>query len=69
MGWLSDGVDSFLQLSDILCPNETELALLCRGDVDPDDYDSVHKGARELIERGAPNTSIFTTRPRENAVW
>lgn len=39
-------------MSDILCPNETELALLCSRHVDPEDNDSVHKGARELIERG-----------------
>lgn len=44
--------DRFLQLSDVLCPNETELALLCKGDVDPENDESVCKGARELIERG-----------------
>lgn len=42
----------FLELSDVICPNETELALLCKGDVDPDNDESVCAGARELIERG-----------------
>lgn len=43
----------FLQVSDVVCPNETELALLCKCDVDPEVNNSVHAGARELIARGA----------------
>lgn len=42
----------FLELSDVVCPNETELALLCQADVDPEDQKSVEAGARELIARG-----------------
>lgn len=42
----------YLELSDILCPNETELALLCKGDIDPKDDESVIAGARELLARG-----------------
>lgn len=36
----------------MVCPNETELALLCEGDIDPEDDESVQAGARELIARG-----------------
>lgn len=42
----------FLEVSDVVCPNETELALLCKGDIDPSSDKSVHTGARELIARG-----------------
>lgn len=42
----------YLELSDVLCPNETELALLCKGDIDPEDEGSVQAGAKELIARG-----------------
>lgn len=42
----------FLELSDVVCPNETELALLCKGDIDPEDQKSVQAGARQLIARG-----------------
>lgn len=51
-GWLLGTIDRFLQLSDLLCPNETELALLCKGNVDPKSDESVCEGARELIGRG-----------------
>lgn len=47
------GANSFLQVSDVLCPNETELALLCQRDIDPSNDESVCAGARELIARGA----------------
>lgn len=43
---------SYLELSDVLCPNETELALLCKGDIDTESEESVEAGARELIARG-----------------
>ncbi|CAN0540116.1 unnamed protein product, partial [Ectocarpus sp. 8 AP-2014] len=46
------------ELSDVLCPNETELALLCKGDIDPEDDKSVIAGARELLARGAKNVVV-----------
>ncbi|CAN0180404.1 unnamed protein product [Ascophyllum nodosum] len=49
----ADLPDRFLELSDVLCPNETELAILCERNVDPENDDSVCEGARELISRGA----------------
>eukprot|EP00752_Nemacystus_decipiens_P005166 g4688.t1 len=54
----ADLPDRFLELSDIVCPNETELALLCKGDIDPEDQESVQAGARELISRGAKNVVV-----------
>eukprot|EP00903_Cladosiphon_okamuranus_P015212 g14060.t1 len=54
----ADLPDRFLEVSDVVCPNETELALLCKGDIDPEDQKSVQAGARELIERGAKNVVV-----------
>ncbi|CAM9219216.1 unnamed protein product [Scytosiphon promiscuus] len=54
----ADLPDRYLELSDVLCPNETELALLCKGDVDPEDEGSVQAGAKELIARGAKNVVV-----------
>ncbi|CAM9542824.1 unnamed protein product [Ectocarpus fasciculatus] len=54
----ADLPDRYLELSDILCPNETELALLCKGDIDPKDDESVVAGARELLARGAKNVVV-----------
>lgn len=41
-----------LELSDVVCPNETELALLCKGEINPENDESIKAGARELIARG-----------------
>ena len=51
-------IDRFLELSDVLCPNETELATLCERNVDPENDDSVCEGARELISRGTYCTTL-----------
>ncbi|CAM9249988.1 unnamed protein product [Pylaiella littoralis] len=54
----ADLPDRFLELTDVLCPNESELALLCKGGIDPEDEESVKAGAKELIERGAKNVVV-----------
>ncbi|CAM9147520.1 unnamed protein product [Choristocarpus tenellus] len=43
----------FLELSDVVCVNETELMLLCSREVDTESEESVHQAALELIARGA----------------
>lgn len=49
--WLTE--KRFLEVSDVVVPNETELTLMCQAtDVDPERDESVCAGARELIERG-----------------
>lgn len=49
--WLAE--KRFLEVSDVVVPNETELAIMCQAtDVDPERDESVCAGARELIERG-----------------
>lgn len=53
----------YIELSDVLCPNETELALLCEGDIDPEDEGSVQAGAEELIARGKKRF-IDNTQPK-----
>lgn len=55
-------VSRFLELSDVLCPNESELALLCKGDIDPEDEESVKAGARELIGRGTTTAVLLPSR-------
>ncbi|CAM9869987.1 unnamed protein product [Hapterophycus canaliculatus] len=54
----ADLPDKFLELSDVLCPNEIELALMCKGNIDPEDEGSVQAGAMELIARGATNVVV-----------
>lgn len=58
----------FLELSDVVCPNETELALLCKGDIDPEDEKSVQAGARELIARGMKASSGSRRRDASNKI-
>ncbi|CAM9953084.1 unnamed protein product, partial [Sphacelaria rigidula] len=56
---VKDLPNRFLEVSDVVVPNETELALMCQStDVDPDREESVCEGARELIQRGAKSVVV-----------
>lgn len=60
----------YIELSDVICPNETELALLCKGDIDTESEESVQAGARELIARGtlilAQYLQVYCVQVRRN---
>ncbi|CAM9890051.1 unnamed protein product [Discosporangium mesarthrocarpum] len=59
--------NSFLEASDIVCPNEVELAMLCSREIDKESNESVRQGALELVSRGAKN--VVVTLGEKGALW